>query len=159
MQVAKAVTMLTAIVSPIAAIIVGLYIASNTLPPVSIPCAYLELENGYISLNAVTKGGIAAFVCQEGYLLKGKETLICEQSGQWSGDVPKCISVDCGPPPPIQDGNVECDNTGFNGRAEYKCNEGFLLVGSSTVVCQSDGLTAMWSATKPFCERTFVGTM
>lgn len=39
------------------------------------------------------------------------------------------------------------------------CNEGFLLVGSSTVVCQSDGLTAMWSATKPFCERMFVGTI
>jgi len=59
------------------------------LPP--IPCAHLELENGYISLNAVTEGGIAAFVCQEGYLLKGEETLTCEPSGQWSGDVPKCI--------------------------------------------------------------------
>jgi len=65
---------------------------TTPVPPPSILCAHLELENGYISLNAVTEGKIAAFVCQEGYNLKGKETLTCEQSGQWSGDVPKCIS-------------------------------------------------------------------
>ena len=61
-------------------------------PPPSILCAHFELENGYISLNAVTEGGVASFVCQEGFILKGNETLTCEQSGQWSGDVPKCIS-------------------------------------------------------------------
>ena len=54
--------------------------------------------------------------------------------------------INCGPPPQIQDGSVHCSDTTSNGMAEYKCNEGFLLVGSSTMVCQSDGKTAKWSA-------------
>ena len=54
--------------------------------------------------------------------------------------------INCGPPPPIKDGDVQCSDTTSNGMAEYKCSEGFLLVGSSTMVCQSDGKTAKWTS-------------
>ena len=54
--------------------------------------------------------------------------------------------INCGPPLPIKDGSVQCSDTTSNGMAEYKCNEGFLLVGSSTMVCQLDGKTAKWSS-------------
>ena len=65
--------------------------------------------------------------------------------------------INCGPPPSIQDGSVQCSDTTSNGMAEYKCKEGFLLVGSSTMVCQSDGQTAKWSSlddadSAPVCE-------
>ena len=65
--------------------------------------------------------------------------------------------IDCGPPPLIQNAIVQCSDTTFNGRAEYKCNEGFLLVGSSKMVCQSDGKTANWTSlggtdSAPFCK-------
>ena len=66
------------------------FLTSSPVPPPL--CPHLELENGHISLDAVTEGGVASFVCQEGFILEGKETLTCEQSGNWSGDVPKCIS-------------------------------------------------------------------
>ena len=67
--------------------------------------------------------------------------------------------INCGPPPQIQDGNVDYDDTGYDSRAEYRCREGFLLVGSSMMVCQSDGKTAKWSAlddtdSAPLCKRT-----
>ena len=67
--------------------------------------------------------------------------------------------IDCGPPPQIKDGSVQCSDTTSNGMAEYKCKKGFLLVGSSTMVCQSDGKTAKWSAlddteSAPVCKRT-----
>ena len=56
------------------------------------------------------------------------------------------LGINCGPPPKIIDGTVQCSDTTSNGMAEYKCNEGFLLVGSSTMVCQSDGKTAKWTS-------------
>ena len=67
--------------------------------------------------------------------------------------------IDCGPPPQIQDGSVQCSDTTSNGMAEYKCKKGFLLVGSSTMVCQSDGQTAKWLSldgtnSAPVCKRT-----
>jgi len=49
--------------------------------------------------------------------------------------------INCGPPPPIQNGIVQYSDT--NGMAEYKCNEGFLLVGSSTMVRQSAKWTSL----------------
>ena len=66
--------------------------------------------------------------------------------------------IDCGPPLPIQDGSVHCSDTTSNGMAEYKCKKGFLLVGSSTMVCQSDGKTAKWLSlddtdSAPVCKR------
>ena len=69
--------------------------------------------------------------------------------------------IDCGPPPQIQDGSVQCSATTSNGMAEYKCKKGFLLVGSSMMVCQSDGKTAKWSSlddtdSAPVCECTLL---
>ena len=45
--------------------------------------------------------------------------------------------------------------------AEYKCKEGFLFVGSSTMFCQSDGQTVKWSSlddtdSAPVCKRTLL---
>jgi len=59
-----------------------------------------------------------------------------------------CTEVDCSRPK-LLDGTVCYDGTGYNMSVEYKCDEGFSLIGSSTRVCRSDG---MWSGEEPVCE-------
>ena len=60
-----------------------------------------------------------------------------------------CTEVDCSRPKQLQDGTVSYDGTGYNMLVEYKCDEGFSLIGSSTRVCKSDG---KWSGEEPVCE-------
>ena len=57
--------------------------------------------------------------------------------------------VDCGPLTNPDNGRVDTpQGTTFNQVATYSCNNGYLLVGNMTRVCQVDG---RWSGTDPFC--------
>ena len=58
--------------------------------------------------------------------------------------------VDCSTPKQLRGGTVSYDGTGYNMVVEYKCDEGYLLIGSSKRVCQSSG---NWSGEEPFCDR------
>jgi len=60
-----------------------------------------------------------------------------------------CTEVDCSRPEQLQNGTVSYDGTGYNMLVEYKCDEGFSLIGSSTRVCKTDG---KWSGEEPVCE-------
>ena len=58
-----------------------------------------------------------------------------------------CFTViDCGDLPDPNNGQVTISATTFGGVAMYSCNVGFLLAGSSTRICGSDGT---WSGTAP----------
>ena len=55
--------------------------------------------------------------------------------------------------PPLMDpenGMVNMTGQDVGDTAFYSCNDGFLLVGSMTTVCQSNG---MWSSDPPICLR------
>ena len=58
-----------------------------------IPCPKLQVENGHVSLNEMVKGGTvhATIFCKEGFILEGRDTLTCTESGKWDGEVPNCI--------------------------------------------------------------------
>ena len=59
--------------------------------------------------------------------------------------------VDCGPLTNPDNGQVDTpQGTTFNQVATYSCNNGYLLVGNMTRVCQVDG---RWSGTDPFCRN------
>ena len=60
-----------------------------------------------------------------------------------------CTEVNCSRPKLLKGGTVSYDGTGYNMLVEYKCDEGFSLIGSSTRVCKSDG---KWSGEEPVCE-------
>ena len=64
-----------------------------------------------------------------------------------------CIytAVDCGQPDdPDDNGSVNVDTTTFGSTATYSCDDGYILTGSETVVCQAD---RSWSDTAPACIR------
>ncbi len=50
----------------------------------------------------------------------------------------------------IANGQVQLSGTAVGSTATYSCNRGYILVGKSTRVCQSNG---EWSGREPFCKR------
>ena len=58
--------------------------------------------------------------------------------------------VDCGPLPDIPQGRVEFSTTTFNSRANYVCNPGYSIVGTSVRTCLAVGV---WSGREPTCTR------
>lgn len=61
--------------------------------------------------------------------------------------IPTCI-VTCSEPKDPTDGFVEYSGLSVGSLAEYNCSEGFLLVGVTTRVCQTNGT---WSEDVPMC--------
>lgn len=47
-------------------------------------------NNGMVSYNSTVEGSMAVYMCDEGYILEGVIQRTCEESGQWSGNVPQC---------------------------------------------------------------------
>ena len=56
--------------------------------------------------------------------------------------------VDCGPPPPPENGSVTYDDTSEGSVANYFCNFGFRLDGDDQRVCQAN---KTWSGVVPMC--------
>ena len=64
-------------------------------PPLGIDCGSLdEPENGFVSLSGTAEGDTATYRCKLGFVLEpeGKNTRVCNHSGNWTGSVPECRS-------------------------------------------------------------------
>ena len=59
------------------------------------------------------------------------------------------LAVSCSDLPSPDNGQVVLSGTTFTSTATYSCNTGSILVGSSTRLCQADG---MWSGEAPTCN-------
>ncbi len=57
--------------------------------------------------------------------------------------------VDCGSLNDPTDGRVQLTTTTYNSMAEYACNTGYNLNGSSIRTCREDG---EWSGNQPTCQ-------
>jgi hypothetical protein len=75
-------------------------------------------------------------------------TRTCQANGTWSGTAPTCTIVDCGALKNPTDGTVVTSPTTYGSKADYTCQTGFGLAGTSPRICQADGT---WSGTAPTC--------
>ena len=57
--------------------------------------------------------------------------------------------VDCGSLTDPVNGTISLTGTAFNSTATYSCNDGYSLVGDTTITCLASGL---WSGEPPLCE-------
>ena len=57
--------------------------------------------------------------------------------------------IDCGRLSSPENGAVTFRSTTFGSRADYSCNDGFLLLGLSSRMCMENG---SWSGEAPVCE-------
>ncbi|XP_030064242.1 E-selectin isoform X2 [Microcaecilia unicolor] len=93
------------------------------------------------------------FTCEEGFVLKGSDSLQCGASGQWSGKEPECEAVQCETLTAPEKGLLNCSHSGvqfgYGSVCEFQCTGGWMLNGSSTLECDASGT---WTSAPPMCE-------
>uniref|UniRef100_A0AAY4CAR5 E-selectin n=1 Tax=Denticeps clupeoides TaxID=299321 RepID=A0AAY4CAR5_9TELE len=104
--------------------------------------------NGDFSYNSGCR-----YSCEEGYVVRGSETLTCTASAAWSGLPPACEVVRCPALSEPDKGSVSCSSplgdSAFLSTCQFTCVDGYVLTGSSTLSC---GPAGQWNGAPPHCE-------
>ncbi|XP_054709070.1 uncharacterized protein LOC129218772 [Uloborus diversus] len=121
-------------------------------------CRYLQcgsparISNGSYKLINGTRHYLSTvqYSCDEGHVLVGRGSLICDVDEKWNGPPPRCDPFYCRQPPPILNGHyVMSSNTTVYGTVtRYYCDEGFFLKGKDTITCVASGY---WDGEPPVC--------
>ncbi|XP_067360622.1 complement receptor type 1 isoform X5 [Channa argus] len=114
-----------------------------------------EVINGSCSWNSKDDpqyGEKLHFSCNEGYTLVGKPSIVCIETGEYDSPPPKCEVVTCEKPTEVINGrsswNSE-DDPQYGEIINFSCNEGYTLVGKSSIVCSETG---DYDSPPPKCE-------
>uniref|UniRef100_A0A8C0BA79 Sushi, von Willebrand factor type A, EGF and pentraxin domain-containing protein 1 n=1 Tax=Buteo japonicus TaxID=224669 RepID=A0A8C0BA79_9AVES len=124
--------------------------------PLSIQCIPVrcgeppQISNGYASGANYSFGAVVAYSCNKGFYIKGEKKRTCEATGNWSGSLPTCHPVSCGEPPQLANGFLK-ETTGrfFENQANYQCESGYQMIGSSVFICQAN--RQWYSESPPYC--------
>ncbi|XP_064382161.1 sushi, von Willebrand factor type A, EGF and pentraxin domain-containing protein 1-like [Halichondria panicea] len=104
---------------------------------------------GSVTVSGLEVGSTATYECDDGFLLIGSSSRYCQQYGDWSGEAPICNPVRCPKLSAPSYGSVSVSGLQVGSTATYQCDDGFLLVGSSSRYCQQYG---DWSGEAPICN-------
>ena len=140
----------------------------NSLP-IAIYCPDLEHpQYGSVKIIGKNVGGKAEYKCDNDYKLYGSSQRKCLYSGVWDGSVPTCkrmfpcffvpsrymlflpSAIYCPDLDHPQYGSVKIIGKNVGGKAEYKCDNGYKLYGSSQRTCLYSGV---WDGSVPTCKR------
>ena len=126
-----------------------LTIHRNTESPIShrVSCPPLRSPlNGRLSVN----DNKTSYTCNIGfYATGGDRTRNCLATGEWSGQPPICVRVQCQILRSPLGGQVFVNSYAYLATARYSCDAGRILVGPETRTCEADGF---WSGYAPSCE-------
>ncbi|XP_060582617.1 sushi, von Willebrand factor type A, EGF and pentraxin domain-containing protein 1-like, partial [Ruditapes philippinarum] len=115
-------------------------------------CAVPPFVEHAIPFNALTQyllNSKARYVCETGYELSaGDSSLTCSASGTWEGFIPTCSLVQCGEPMKVPNSKVSVASYNFKGEAQYLCDLGYRVKGSSIITCEKNG---NWLEATPEC--------
>ncbi|XP_052765864.1 sushi, von Willebrand factor type A, EGF and pentraxin domain-containing protein 1-like [Mya arenaria] len=111
-------------------------------------------DNGKILGSPSYKvGSFITFECYEGYELKGSNQLLCRTDLQFDSSPPVCKVKMCPEFGPVENGRTFQENAGgiendYGSVIKVTCNSGYIIHGTSHVMCQADGT---WS-NRPTCK-------
>ncbi|XP_015908191.2 uncharacterized protein [Parasteatoda tepidariorum] len=121
-------------------------------------CRYLkcgspaQIDNGYYQLLNGTQHYLSTvqYTCNEGHVLVGRGSLVCDVDEKWNGPPPRCDPFYCRQPPPILNGysSMSSNATIFGTVTRYYCNEGFEIKGKNSIKCVASGY---WDGEPPLC--------
>ncbi|KAI5627605.1 P-selectin [Silurus asotus] len=98
--------------------------------------------------------------CEEGYTLRGENTLTCLKNGSWSAETPTCEVVKCSDLNSAPYGSMRCtdplEKYAYSSICRFKCDVGFLLTGSNYTLCNSQG---KWTHSLPVCQAVKCGPL
>ena len=109
-------------------------------------------DNGEAIGTSYTYNSIVMYSCDDGYVLNGSSSLIC-LTGEWNASLPNCTLIDCGYPGSPNNGQAIGTNYTYNSTVMYSCDDGYILNGSSSLIC----LTGQWNDTHPSCDPVNCG--
>ena len=95
-----------------------------------------RVQHASVVETGLRYGDVVYYVCDDGYDLNGNNLLECDADGRWSGHLPRCEMVTCGPAPVIPHATTIVRRTTLGSRASYVCNRGYVLTGSPYVECK-----------------------
>ncbi|XP_072114251.1 sushi, von Willebrand factor type A, EGF and pentraxin domain-containing protein 1 [Mobula birostris] len=111
-------------------------------------------DNGNVTGLNYTFQSLANYSCNNGYLIKGDWTRTCLANGSWSGETPQCLLAACPPLTGLPNGYITGSEFTFRKEVQFRCMDGYLLVGAPSLVCQGDG---SWSDVVPQCTPVNCG--
>ncbi|KAL0970174.1 hypothetical protein UPYG_G00238360 [Umbra pygmaea] len=120
-----------------------------------VSCVLLVCEEPPLILNGITEGvrhsygAMLMYTCLPGFDLKGDSVRTCQIDRTWSGTQPVCVAVSCGPPPSVDNAELQSSGQLFQANVSYMCHPGLHLVGPQILTCLADGT---WSSPPPTCE-------
>lgn len=106
--------------------------------------------------SVLSNGYNITYSCLYGYRLVGDPTLQFQEDGQWHGNTPNCVPIECNTTSlnidNFMNGEIVVGNITVGSSAVFTCNTGFTLTGPSSRVCLSDG---SWSGSNPICNIVY----
>ena len=114
------------------------------------------LKHGKAKFNSDDYDSVATYSCDDGYRLKGSSMVRCDSDGNWSGNIPTCVAVNCGQPPFVDNAIIiDSEQHSFRSIVTYICDVGYKLVGQQSSTCLATGV---WSGHQPSCKPISCGT-
>ncbi|NWY42555.1 SVEP1 protein, partial [Sylvia atricapilla] len=111
-------------------------------------------EHGFVVGTKYNYKDVSLYKCDSGYELQGNAERTCQEDKLWSGTVPVCRRISCGPPDMIENGSVQGEEFLFGSEVFYSCDPGFELQGPSRRICHVD---KKWSPSAPTCMQITCG--
>ncbi|XP_061133183.1 sushi, von Willebrand factor type A, EGF and pentraxin domain-containing protein 1 isoform X1 [Syngnathus typhle] len=108
-----------------------------------------DISHGFLNGSTFNRGDVVEYVCFEGYVAVGDPVLRCSAEGVWIGGVPRCQPCVCALPL-LKFGAVLGRRRACGDRVDFRCDEGYSLLGPAHAVCEEGGV---WSPGVPVCGR------